>query len=459
MISFGLQNRIDALLNSVSIDGVIKLRGGGTIPSPIDIVQKENVDILFFAEFAERYQDLRGDDLDVESLCGFARTNADVFVETRGLAFATRLQSRSRLSTRRSYPSGAYATIEGVASEIIVRPGSARRVRDLSARECRAKIHNFRPVGSGSKRYPQILTENYGVKASLLPDAEYQSSSLALEFRGGNQETYELLLQSRRKGYRRTSSWLALCGRICMMMGLQNLSSVWISSVEFRKHLTTWEHWVNHLSRPFTMSGKHVCDGIVWRDDALKLSLSKGSKGRLEEWGYLIHYFLDAYSERHHPEYRALLACKLLDSVISRHSLQSSEGHDLTRSQRRSLATQLRSCFHAWVSTTPDSVSQQTVRIIEANISSISISGGMSYKESLKWLVDHYDLPSDVPTAKIARARHSLVHTGVFQSEVRNDNRLRQITYREITWTAVALLWRLLGFKRDFPEVNTYVVF
>ncbi len=454
--------RIDSIssvpLNAVSIDGVLNLRGGGRIPCPIDVIQRENGDILFIADFAERYQDLSGDDLDVASFCGVERTNSKVFIQSRGVAFATRIQSRVRASTRRSFPGGIYATIEGAASEVIVRSESASRLRDLESRQCQAKIHNFRPVSSRSNRYPRFSSENFGVRATLAPIDEYGSASLELENRGGNRQTYELTLESMRTGYRGTSSWLTLCDRICMILGLLNLSSVWVSSVQFTKHSTSWEHWVNHLSRPFSMTAKNVCDGIVWREDALNLALSKGNKGQLEKWGYLIHYFLDAYSERRHPEYRALLACTLLDSVISRHSLQSTGGSVLPRNLRRSLAKELRSSLNSWMVAHGLTLSQITIQTIGENIGSITVSRGRSYKDSLSWLVDHYDLPVEVPIDTIASARNALVHTGFFQQGVRGDDRLRRLTYHEITWTAVALLWRLLGFKGTFPQFNTYSV-
>ena len=342
-----------------------------------------------------------------------------------------------------------------MTSQIVARTQAARQIANLSAHECEATVHNFRPVSSGARRFPTIHANRFGISATLTPQDDYRDASSTLEYIGGNQSTYKLRMKSLRKGARKTSSWIALCNRICTFLSLQNLSSVWVSNVAFRKNHAEWDHWVYPASRPFSTAGKDVCDGIVWPSDALDIALSQSAPKRLRQWGYLVSYMLDAVTQNHELEYKTLLLCTMIDSVIRRHSEERSQKHFLTRGQRRAVTKGLSNWLNQWCFR-EQNVDSGDVSEIRGNISSIFRPAESSFRDNIKLLILLYHLPTGVPVKDIVDARNSLVHRGVFPERIKGEFSQYSNIFRQVTWTSAALLWRLLGFQGRFPKFGYF---
>ena len=446
-----LDTRSAGSLRRVSLDGVIELAKGGSIHAPVDIFQLPNGQILFAAEFAGSFTS-GNSDYDgppaVRFIRGRDRLNSDCSVRTKGPAIITHLQSRTG-------EFGEYSTIEGVASEVVLRIRAARQMKDLSARECEATVHNFRPVRSDARRYPTILARRFGISATLTPQDDYRDAASTLEYIGGNRSTYKLRMRSLRKGSRRTSSWISLCNRICMFLSLQNLSSVWVSCVAFRQNGAEWHHWVYPASRPFSTAGKDICDGIVWPTQALDIALSQSATRRLRQWRHLVNYMLDAVTQNRELEYKTLLLCTMLDSVGWRHFGERSQKHMLTAGQRRVVTKGMSGWLEQWADH-DGGVNAHDLLEVCGNIPSIFRPSGSSFRENTERLIAHCDLPDEVPVDNIVDVRHSLVHRGDFPKHIRGDFGQYRKIFRQVTWTSAALLWRLLGFQGRFPEFGSF---
>ena len=446
-----LRTRAADSLRNVSLDGVIELAKGGSVHAPVDLFQLPNGRVLFAAEFAGSCTTRSGDydgPPDVRMIRGLDRVNSDCAVRTKGPAIITHLQSRLGKW-------GEYSTIEGVATEVVLRTHAARQLKDLSARECEAIIHNFRPVRSDARRYPTIHARRFGISATLTPLDDYRDAASTLEYIGGNRSTYKLRMRSLRKGSRRTSSWISLCNRICIFLSLQNLSSVWFSCVAFRQNGAEWHHWVYPASRPFSTSGKDICDGIVCPTQALDIALSQSATRRLRQWRHLVNYMLDAVTQNRELKYKTLLLCTMLDSVGCRHFGERSQKYMLTAGQRRMATKGISGWLEQWAEH-DGGVNVHDLLEVCGNIPSIFRPSGSSFRENIRRLISHCYLPAEVPVDDIVDVRHSLVHRGDFPKHIRGDFRQHGRIFRQVTWTSAALLWRLLGFQGRFPEFGSF---
>lgn len=446
-----MNRRVESTLRSVSLDGVLEIEGAGKIRTPVDIFQMSDGRIVFTAEFAGSYArsyDDHSKPLYIRSIRGQDRSNPYCTVRTKGHLLVTRAQSRvSEI--------GEYSSIEDIAFEVILLTYGARQLKELKAERCEATIHNFRPVRSAARQAPLISLDHFGVSATLAPLDGYREVSGELERFGGNQSTYQLQLQSKRRGARRTSSWLSLCSRICTVLSLQNLASVWLSTVTFTHMTFRWEHWFFSPANPFSSAGKNVCDGMVSPMDALKIALSQSTPRKLRVLGSLVNHLLDAITLSHELDQRTLLLCTLIESIMSHESGLQTSSYLFTKGQRKKAKAVLSTRLRKWAES-EDGLNPEDLDTVIENLSWIFRPPSRYFRDGLHYLIEAYSLPEAVPVENISSARNALVHTGKLRTGSTSGRMESRLVFQDVAWTSVALLWRLLGFRGDFSEFGTF---